>query len=35
MELIDSAVVSSRTKKAVRIAAAMSIRLTRVSPPWL
>ena len=30
-ELISSAVVSSRTKKAVRIAAAMTIRLTRAS----
>ena len=30
-ELIASAVVSSRTKNAVRIAAAMTIRLTRVS----
>ena len=34
IELISSAVVSSRTKKAVRMAAAMSIRLTRVSPGW-
>ena len=31
IELISSAVVNSRTKKPVRIAAAMSILLTRVS----
>jgi len=33
-ELIISAVVSSRAKKAVRIPAAMTMRLTRVSA-WL
>ncbi len=35
IELISSAVTSSRTKNALRIAAAMTILLTRVSLLWL